>query len=249
MNASPSTTSPQWPTHWPDNSFKSPWTWVAVAVLLCVIGVTFAAELNQSNAPIPNVPPLYLVIGFAVQAFLEGILIALILAVLPALSKMSLAQLGFRVPDLRTLGIAVAGAFAMAVVANGLASLIELVAHSKHQQSVVEMFKGVHDPATIGVFAVFAIVFAPFAEETMFRVFFFNLGLRFGGFWAGAIVSGVLFGLVHGDLFAAVPLALGGVILCYVYYRTRNAWASMISHGLFNALTVAALLFAPNLAS
>jgi len=133
----------------------------------------------------------------------------------------------------------------MVVVANGLASLIDAAAHAKHQQDVVEVFRNLHDRTAVAVFAFFAIVFAPLAEETLFRVFFFNLGLRYGGFWMGAVISGTLFGMAHGDAYAAIPLALGGVILCYVYYRTRNAWASMISHGIFNALSILALLFAP----
>ncbi len=51
------------------------------------------------------------------------------------------------------------------------------------------------------------------------------------------MLSGVLFGIAHGDLYAALPLALGGIVLCAVYYRTRNAFASMISHALFNAFS------------
>ncbi|HXO17878.1 MAG TPA: CPBP family intramembrane glutamic endopeptidase, partial [Candidatus Dormibacteraeota bacterium] len=74
---------------------------------------------------------------------------------------------------------------------------------------------------------------------------FFNLGLRYGGFWGGALLSGALFGIVHGDFYAALPLALGGVVLCAVYYWTRNAFAPMISHALFNALSIVMLLVAP----
>ena len=66
-------------------------------------------------------------------------------------------------------------------------------------------------------------------------------------FWTGAIVSGVLFGIAHGDLFAGVPLALGGIVLCGVYYLTRNAFASMISHALFNSFSIVMLLMFPKL--
>ena len=97
----------------------------------------------------------------------------------------------------------------------------------------------------IAVFAVAAVIAAPIAEESIFRAFFFNLGLRYGGFWGGALLSAVLFGLAHGDLYEALPLALGGLVLCYVYYSSRNAFAPMISHALFNAFTLAALLVAP----
>ena len=148
-------------------------------------------------------------------------------------------------PNARTVGIAVLGAVAMAIVANGSASLIDYLAKSQHQQDIVEIFKTLHDPTTIVIFAAFAVLFAPFAEETFFRILFFNLGMRYGGFWGGAILSGALFGIAHGDIYAALPLALGGVVLCAVYYRTRNAFAPMISHALFNALSIVALLVAP----
>ena len=51
--------------------------------------------------------------------------------------------------------------------------------------------------------------------------------------------------MAHGDLYAMIPLALGGMVLCAVYYRTRNAWMSMLSHALFNTLSIVALLFGP----
>ena len=42
---------------------------------------------------------------------------------------------------------------------------------------------------------------------------------------------------------------LGGMVLCGVYYRTGNAFAPMISHALFNALSIVALLAWPKLSS
>ena len=137
----------------------------------------------------------------------------------------------------------------MVVVVEGLASIIQALSHQQHEQSVVELFKHVRGTNVMWLFAFFAIVLAPFMEETIFRIFVFNAARRWsGGFWRGAIVSGVLFGSAHMDLWVLVPLALGGIILCYVYYRTRNAFCSMITHGLFNALTVFALIYAPQLA-
>jgi membrane protease YdiL (CAAX protease family) len=150
------------------------------------------------------------------------------------------------VPTWQTVGIAALGSVAMVVVANGLASLIDALSHVKHEQDVVGLFRALHDARAIAVFAFFAVVIAPLCEEMLFRAFFFNLGLRYGGFVAGAALSGVLFGMAHGDLYAALPLALGGVILCYVYYRTQNAWASAITHGLFNSLSLLALFYGPS---
>jgi hypothetical protein len=245
VNDSTSPTSPAWPTRWPKDSFTGFWTWLLAGFIAFIFVVLFA--LSVSNKPPTNVDPLEfdLLIGF--QFVLESILVAVVLLAMPGISKFSLRELGFRMPTWRNMGVALLGAIVMIVVANGGANLIGYFAHSQHEQDIVEIFKGLHNTTTTEIFAVFAIFFAPFAEETFFRLLFFNLGLRYGGFWAGAILSGALFGIAHGDLYAAVPLALGGMVLCGVYYLTRNIFASMFSHACFNTLSIVVLLFAPKL--
>jgi uncharacterized protein len=245
VNDSTSAISPAWPTCWPKDSFKSIWTWLLAGFIASLFVFAFVAGLKTGR--IPAVSPLEFDALIVLQFVLEGALIVLVLAALPSLSKFSLRELGFRLPSAAAVGTAVLGAIAMVVVANGGAALIDYLAHSQHQQDIVQIFKQIHNPTTTAVFAAFAIVFAPFAEETFFRIFFFNLGLRYGGFWTGAVLSGVLFGIAHGDLYAALPLALGGIVLCAVYYRTRNAIAPMISHALFNAVSIVALLVAPQI--
>jgi uncharacterized protein len=250
VNDSPSTTSRAWPTRWPQDSFRSPWTILVVILVVSPFVVTLVlAELYASRIPTPQTMSQYQIIfGLALTALVEAPIVLMILLVLPALSTFSLSELGYRRPTAMTVGIGLCGGLAMVIVTNGLASLIATLAHSKHQQSDIAMFSALHDPTLIVIFAFFAIIFAPCVEETIFRVFFFNLGLRYGGFWTGAILSGALFGIAHGDVYAAIPLAAGGVILSYVYYTTRNAYASMISHSFFNTLSLAALLFFPQLA-
>ncbi len=245
MNDSTSAISPVWPTRWPKDSFKGISTWLLAGFVAGLFIFAFVAGLKTSRVPAMSAMEFDALI--LLQFVLEGILLVIVLAALPALSKFSLRELGFRRPSTQTVGTAILGAIAMVIVANGGASLVDYLAHSQHQQDIVQIFKGLHDRMTVALFAGFAVVFAPFAEETFFRIFFFNLGLRYGGFWTGAVLSGVLFGIAHGDLYAALPLALGGVILCAVYYRTRNAYASMISHALFNAVSIVALLVAPQI--
>jgi membrane protease YdiL (CAAX protease family) len=243
VNDSTSATSPAWPTRWPKNSFTGVWTWLLAAFVAGLFVLAFVAGLRTTSVPVVSPVEFDALIGL--QFVLEGLLVIIVLVALPRLSKFSLRELGFRALPRRHIGTALLGALAMVLVANGGATLIDYLFHSQHQQDIVQIFKTLHDPVTIAIFALFAVVFAPFAEETFFRVFFFNLGLRWGGFWVGAVLSGVLFGIAHGDLYAALPLALGGIVLCAVYYRSENAYASMISHAIFNALSIAALLFIP----
>jgi membrane protease YdiL (CAAX protease family) len=245
VNDSTSAISRDWPTRWPKDSFKGVWTWLLAGFVAFLFVAAFVAGLRTGR--VPAVTPIEFDVLILLQFVLEGALVVLLLAALPSLSKFSLRELGFRAPTAANVGTAIVGAVGMVIVANGGASLIDYLAHSQHQQDIVQIFKQLHDSTTIAIFAAFAVIFAPFAEETFFRIFFFNLGLRYSGFWGGAVLSGVLFGIAHGDVYAALPLALGGIVLCAVYYRTRNAFAPMISHALFNSLSIVALLVAPKI--
>lgn len=249
MNDSTSPTSPAWPTRWPKDSFSGVSAWLLAAFIVGLLLLAFAGGIRSSGALPHNIDPRLLDAAIGLQFLLEGALVAGVLYTLPGIAKFSLRELGLQRPNAGNVAVAIAGAIAMAIVADGGASLIDKFAHVQHQQEAVEIFSALHDRTTIAIFAAFAVVFAPFAEETIFRMFFFNFGLRYGGFAGGAIVSGVLFGLAHGDFYEALPLALGGVILCYVYYSTRNAVAPMISHALFNAISIVALLAFPSLRS
>ncbi|MBU6422548.1 MAG: CPBP family intramembrane metalloprotease, partial [Chloroflexi bacterium] len=83
---------------------------------------------------------------------------------------------------------------------------------------------------------------APFSEEIFFR------GLIFGGLArrmpvaAAAVLSSLLFALLHG-ISVVAPIFLLGLGLAYVYRRTGSVWASMSTHGLVNLISVT-LLFA-----
>lgn len=184
-----------------------------------------------------------------VQVGIEAVAAFLILAALPRMTHFSLKQLGFRALTMRDIAIAVIGAVGMIVVVDGGGGVMSSVMHSTHQELAVSLFISMRSNVRLVlIFAVFAVILQPIAEETIFRVFIFNLGLRYFGFWGGAILSGVLFGAAHLDALEFLPLALGGVVLCAVYYRSRNAYASMIAHGLFNAVSTALIYFAPKLA-
>ena len=78
--------------------------------------------LSLTSKPPTSVNPLEFDLLIAFQFVLEGILVAMVILTLPALSKFSLRELGFRAPTWSNLGIALLGAFVMVIVANGGAS-------------------------------------------------------------------------------------------------------------------------------
>jgi uncharacterized protein len=241
-----------WPITWPSGSFRlGPTLLLVVIVIAPIVGFgiyqgVLSAEVHIDQRLLGD--PLVVITSLGLTLLAEGTLAAIVIGLLPWVSRLKLAELGYRLLSWPDIFVAFVGSVVMAVIANGGASLIQMILHTKEDQEAVAMLRQLHDPRLLAAFALFACVLAPLMEETIFRVFLFNATRRYWGFWAGAIVSGICFGLAHGDPIAALPLALGGIVLASVYYYTRNAFASMITHGLFNSYTILALIFVPQLA-
>jgi membrane protease YdiL (CAAX protease family) len=93
---------------------------------------------------------------------------------------------------------------------------------------------------------VFLIVIAaPITEETLFRGLFFGALRSRAPFWAAAGASGILFGAVHlasGDVAVAGLLSLLGVILAWLYERTRSLGPPIVLHMVNNSIAIIPLL-------
>ena len=102
--------------------------------------------------------------------------------------------------------------------------------------------------ALIGA-AAFVCVVAPVAEEFFFRGFIFGALRRWHlavaghdlGTWAAAVVTAILFGLVHAGSASPqylVPLAIFGFVLCLVRWRTGSLYPCMALHSVNNSLAL-----------
>jgi len=243
-NNSASRSLPLWPIDWPAESFP------VFRSLLAALGIVFIVFLFAGAGL-----TVFYLLGLhdfrhasiaqllEVQAIVELPVLPYLILVLPRLSGFSLRQLGFRAPSAGNIGLALAGALVMVIAVQGFANIIEHFSKAHHEQDAIKLLKRLHGGAEYFLFVITAVVIAPLVEELTFRIFLFNAVLRRAPFLLAATCSGVLFAAAHGDLYALAPLALGGVVLAAVYYHTRNAWCSMITHALFNGVTVVAALF------
>lgn len=85
------------------------------------------------------------------------------------------------------------------------------------------------------IWSLFSIViFGPIMEELLFRgLIFHSLSQLKSGLFA-IIVSGVLFGIWHGELVQTVYTAIMGIALAAVYYKTRSMMLVILMHILNN---------------
>ena len=78
----------------------------------------------------------------------------------------------------------------------------------------------------------------PAAEEIFFRGFVLTGLLKRFGAPRALLLSSLLFGLFHLDPGAIVPTFVLGLVLGWVYLKTRSIWPAMFAHGLHNTVAV-----------
>jgi membrane protease YdiL (CAAX protease family) len=110
-------------------------------------------------------------------------------------------------------------------------------------QAIANLFIATDSLAVVYLLTVFAVVVAPVFEEILFRGLAYPvLKQRFGTARALVAVSAV-FALIHFHLPSVVPLFALAVALALAYELTGSLLASITMHALFNATSVAMLLY------
>jgi hypothetical protein len=84
---------------------------------------------------------------------------------------------------------------------------------------------------------------APFAEEVFFRGYVFRAMAARKGLARGVIYSSLLFGIVHLNLAAFLPISLGAVLLALAYHRSRDLWTAIVAHAVNNIFAFTVLFF------
>jgi membrane protease YdiL (CAAX protease family) len=211
-------------------------TYVPATVLLTILivgGWAHMEDLRSLSWPL-----------LLAQVFAYASTLGVIMPLLPQLAGRTWPKLGLRAPGRRDVAFAIVGAGAMlaATVAAGAAE--QALFHLKPDEVQVQLLRSARG-AMVGMFVFFACIAAPFVEELTFRGFVFNALRRYLPLWAAVLGSSVLFALAHwqpGNAGALIPLTAAGAVLAVVYYRTGSLVASMLTHALFNSVTVVAVI-------
>lgn len=110
-------------------------------------------------------------------------------------------------------------------------------------QELVFLMVEAESPLTSAILIGFAVIVAPLAEEIVFRAGLFRyLRTRVPRIVA-YLLPAVIFGALHGNLAAFVPLTTLAVVFAFAYERTGRIAVPIVAHALFNLNTIL-LLFA-----
>lgn len=115
---------------------------------------------------------------------------------------------------------------------------LEQVGWPLDKQDLLDVLTNADSPLTLVVMLALATVIAPVTEEMIFRGGLFRyLRTRVPRAWA-LLVPALLFGALHGNLAAFLPLVGLGIVFALAYERTGSLLVPIIAHGLFNLNTI-----------
>lgn len=97
----------------------------------------------------------------------------------------------------------------------------------------------------LAVLGLAVVIGAPFTEELFFRGFLFGGVRTYIAVPLAALITGVLFSLLHFNVGLIIPFTLIGAILALSYQRSGNLLTSIGAHFFFNFISFMVLAFVP----
>lgn len=197
------------------------------AMLVYIVGAFGGQFLVQASLP------GRIGLGLLVGGVLSVALFALLFR--PALRELTASARWRTSPDVLTA----LGAFGLGFVASrGIAVFMQAVLPGSTEalQNYNLQFSSTGPDALLLLFA--GGLFIPFVEELVFR----GLGLagyeKYRGLLGGAVLTSLLFGLVHGVPAQAVAVFPLGLVIARAVQFTGSFWTGVIMHALNNSLSL-----------
>lgn len=165
------------------------------------------------------------------------ITVSLVLIFTLVLNRAQLSDLGVRNVKVRDyLRYGLLGGLLLMFFIISLGLIINLLHPEVKPQLFEEMLRSASNWGSFITLLIMGSVLAPLSEELYYRGMIYPVFKSYLGTFWGAIMAGLLFGIVHWDLWRAIPLAAGGVILCYIYEKSGSILVSALAHGVWNGV-------------
>lgn len=127
------------------------------------------------------------------------------------------------------------GTIGAIVLQYGVGFIDQLIFHASTQsQNTMQLLLMVK---TYPYYFIYVLICAPIMEEIVFRRLFFGNLIRPTNIYIAAIISAFLFAFMHQDTRFLIYVAMG-LWFSFIYYKSKNIYASAGSHILMNAIVL-----------
>jgi membrane protease YdiL (CAAX protease family) len=254
-------TNPQRRQHWLGTHALPHWSvtlpeFLFAAMLVFAGGFLFQAAAHQAlgariSASADRAGLEIFVYG---AAFHAGILAAIVL--FPRLRRRLYADYGAQPPTPPSPGRRLSGMDALrfgagtvlvvlpvlTAISLGWTALLRGLGLPDAPQDLIAVFAATKSSWVVVGMLVVACGLAPLSEELMFRAGLYRYIRQRIGRAPALLVSGLCFGVLHGNWAGFLPLAVLGMLLAVAYEATGSLRVAILAHSLFNLNTVLVVL-------
>jgi hypothetical protein len=221
----------------------APWTSIAAlfaGLVVTVLGSTIIAVVSGTASDLKDPPPG---VSLGLTLFQDIALVGAAIGFACLVRRPTAADFGLvRPPRIRR---AVGLLFAVWIGFYVVSALWVAILNLHETQELPDRLGA--DRSTLNLVAVVILitVVAPLGEELFFRGYFFGSLRNWRGVWPAALLTGVIFGLIHVGSAPAgflVPLGFFGVGLCLLYHYSGSLYPCIALHALNNSIALGATL-------
>ena len=124
-------------------------------------------------------------------------------------------------------------AFGCMTAGSLVGSLIMSILSEIMDYDYADALSGAVENSPVWMTFIATCICAPLGEELLFRKLLIDRTRRYGDL-PSILLSGLLFGLFHGNLFQFFYAAMVGMLLAYIYTRTGRYWWCVAMHAVIN---------------
>jgi membrane protease YdiL (CAAX protease family) len=145
---------------------------------------------------------------------------------------------GFRQACAAGMGIA-----CVALVLGWISSrIMSFFGQEPEAQTAVQMLQSTDSIARQFLYGVVAVALAPVAEEVLFRGILYPTVKQLGHPRLALWLTALLFGAIHMNLMAMMPLTVVAVLFTLLYEQTNDLLVPILAHSVFNSVNFALLI-------
>ncbi|MEC5425906.1 type II CAAX endopeptidase family protein [Virgibacillus sp. C22-A2] len=210
---------------------KKRYWWVIITYIIVQFSGILFAPLLYLTLPISEVDA---VIYWSIFSFAVGLIIVLLIMRpdMRAGSQRNASSTG------QVILWSILGVF-MAFIAQGVAAMIEIEVFgidpgSENTQVIMDVARAAP------LFMIIPAVIAPILEEIIFRKIIFGGLYERTNFFIAALLSALIFGIIHGEPQHILVYASMGFVFAFLYVKTKRIIVPIIVHMAMNTIVVIA---------
>ena len=209
--------------------------WVGIACISAQIIVGFPMIWLLGKAKFSQ--PVWTTVYTALVYIIAAALIILVPKLIKKAWKTSREKLGLKeLPTFTDIGIGIIGFIATIIIAGIVLTFLGTLHIINTGQAQDTGFSGLYSPFDRVVAFLSLAVFAPVAEEIIFRGWLYDKLKKHGGVASAIVLTSLLFATLHGQWNVGITVGIMSIVMCIERELTGTIYAGIITHMLKNGI-------------